>query len=413
VAAGTRGLRRWLPWAGAVLALGAAAGGLYALWRPSGPAHLGDEEVRELLEALGYPDWAEEADGPAGGVARYEEALAWPGYNLFNSRPRNRARLVDMRGEVVHEWFAPELGGSWTHIEMTPAGDLLVLAKGAYLARMDWNSRILWRRDFNAHHDLAFDPDGRIYTLSRHVMEIPHGEGSVPIVKGSIAVLSHEGELIEEVPLYELFAGRIPRARLDAIAAGERWKHGTRAPDVFHTNSIERIDRDLAGLPTGGDFLLCVRELDLVAIVDLDARRVEWSWGPGELDRPHDASVMEEDRILVFDNGKTRGWSRVVEVSLRTAEIVWQYAGDPSGSFFSSNMGGSQRLPNGNVLVTESTRGRAFEVTRDGRLVWEYFNPDVKDGRRGAIYRMTRIERAVAEPLLAASPARLDPAGGS
>jgi hypothetical protein len=37
-------------------------------------------------------------------------------------------------------------------------------------------------------------------------------------------------------------------------------------------------------------------------------------------------------------------------------------------------MGNAQRLPNGNTLITESSFGRFFEVTKEGELVWEYVN---------------------------------------
>ncbi len=40
-----------------------------------------------------------------------------------------------------------------------------------------------------------------------------------------------------------------------------------------------------------------------------------------------------------------------------------------------------QRLPNGNTLITESSGGRIFEVTRDGEIVWEFFNPRRAEGR--------------------------------
>jgi hypothetical protein len=32
-------------------------------------------------------------------------------------------------------------------------------------------------------------------------------------------------------------------------------------------------------------------------------------------------------------------------------------------------------LPNGNTLITESDNGRAFEVTREGEIVWEFLSP--------------------------------------
>ncbi len=47
----------------------------------------------------------------------------------------------------------------------------------------------------------------------------------------------------------------------------------------------------------------------------------------------------------------------------------------PAWNFFSPRMGNAQRLPNGNTLITESSFGRFFEVTREGEVVWEYVNP--------------------------------------
>ena len=65
-------------------------------------------------------------------------------------------------------------------------------------------------------------------------------------------------------------------------------------------------------------------------------------------------------------------------------------------------MGGIQLLGGGNVLVTESTRGRAFEITREGEIVWEFFSPDVEgDGdERATFYRMTRIDEGMLAPHL-------------
>jgi Arylsulfotransferase (ASST) len=37
-------------------------------------------------------------------------------------------------------------------------------------------------------------------------------------------------------------------------------------------------------------------------------------------------------------------------------------------------MGKQQYLPNGNLLITESQAGRAFEMTAGGDIVWTYIN---------------------------------------
>jgi hypothetical protein len=55
-------------------------------------------------------------------------------------------------------------------------------------------------------------------------------------------------------------------------------------------------------------------------------------------------------------------------------EIKWEYRGEEKNSFFSLASGSNQRLANGNTLITESDRGRAFEVEPEGEIVWEYIN---------------------------------------
>jgi hypothetical protein len=61
---------------------------------------------------------------------------------------------------------------------------------------------------------------------------------------------------------------------------------------------------------------------------------------------------------------------------------VWTYAAPDTVSFWSSFISGAQRLSNGNTFVNEGARGRFFEVTPDGKTVWEYLNPYRGDVRK-------------------------------
>jgi hypothetical protein len=82
----------------------------------------------------------------------------------------------------------------------------------------------------------------------------------------------------------------------------------------------------------------------------------------------------------------------VLELDPVRREIVWEYGSAPEQRFFSAKRGGSQKLPNGNVLITDSESARAFEVTPEGDVVWEFLNPEREGDKRAAIYRMTRHE---------------------
>jgi hypothetical protein len=60
--------------------------------------------------------------------------------------------------------------------------------------------------------------------------------------------------------------------------------------------------------------------------------------------------------------------------------LYWRYIANPPGRFYGSNMGGAQRLPNGNTLTAEATKGRFWEVTADSQVAWRYMCPEVSAG---------------------------------
>ena len=53
-------------------------------------------------------------------------------------------------------------------------------------------------------------------------------------------------------------------------------------------------------------------------------------------------------------------------------EPVWTYAAD---DFTAQYISGASRLPDGKTLVSSGPQGRVFEVTREGRIVWEFWSP--------------------------------------
>ena len=68
--------------------------------------------------------------------------------------------------------------------------------------------------------------------------------------------------------------------------------------------------------------------------------------------------------------------SRVIEWDPRTRGTVWSYGGVEGQPLFTHWLGYVERLPNGNTLITESTRGRVLEVTSGGEIVWQYVSPN-------------------------------------
>jgi hypothetical protein len=57
------------------------------------------------------------------------------------------------------------------------------------------------------------------------------------------------------------------------------------------------------------------------------------------------------------------------------AKPTWVYIASDSISFHSGFISGAHRMNNGNTFINEGARGRLFEVTPEGKTVWEYLNP--------------------------------------
>lgn len=172
--------------------------------------------------------------------------------------------------------------------------------------------------------------------------------------------------------------------------------------DVLHANTVEVLNGHPDGLWSGGDVMVSLRGLDVIAVLDLTARAVRWWWGPGELSGQHQPSAVPGGNVLVFDNGQAAGRSRAIEVDPTTGTIVWQYTATPPDSLFSPLAGGCQLLGNGHVLITDAQSGKAIEVTRDGRIAWGVQIHQAASSAvtsQAAIYRMSAVPPAAARAL--------------
>jgi hypothetical protein len=113
------------------------------------------------------------------------------------------------------------------------------------------------------------------------------------------------------------------------------------------------------------------------------------------LNGQHDARWIPEGRIgagnlLIFNNRAGEARSEVVEIAPPWVDGAYLLEGDAYGpvepawiyseSLYSRVISGAERLPNGNTLICEGTRGRFIEVTREGEVVWEYINPVAGSG---------------------------------
>jgi hypothetical protein len=116
--------------------------------------------------------------------------------------------------------------------------------------------------------------------------------------------------------------------------------------------------------------------------------------------------------LLVYNNGDTRPvmrYSSVDEIvppvdskgrysrkgkKYGPDEPVWTYSAPNKADFYSMNISGVQRLPNGNTLICAGAPGIVFEITPENRVAWQYNLPSF-GGRGGpggrALFRAYRF----------------------
>jgi len=365
-------------------------------WRsvPGGTSDLTAEQREEIkrLESIGYLSGSQTASG-VGGVTIHDRELAGRGYNFYTSGHFPGAILMDMDGSVLHEWrcefldafperedlVSQERTNHWRRAHLYPNGDVLAIFEGSGIIRLDRDSNVLWARDNGAHHDLEVTDDGRIFVLTREAHVVPRVNQRTPVLEDFITILTHDGRELDRISIVQAFWDS-DYAR--ALIALNMQRHG----DITHTNTLEILNGSLADrIPAfrRGNLLISFRRLDAIAVLDVEARRISWLMA-GPWIGQHQPTVLPNDHILVFDNGGQTDISRVIEFDPVTQEEVWRYGGDHGDGFYSKSCGSNALLPGGTILITESDAGRAFEVTRDGDIVWEYRNP-ARAGRRGEL----------------------------
>jgi hypothetical protein len=275
-------------------------------------------------------------------------------------------------------------------VELRPNGDLLVVMQDAGVFAIDKDSKPLWKQVEPVHHGIFVEPStGHVFGTYRKAITEPRIHPTLQTLDEGVVEFDPRGKILRRMSLLQALWNS-PYAMLGSSIAHLAPEKSGGALDVLHSNHVEVLDgslEKLGALYARGNLLVSMRNLSAVAILDAKGEKILWLWGPNNLQYQHHSTMLASGNILLFNNRTDT--SRVLEIDPRTNRVVWQYA---APDFFSAARGSNQRLPNGNTLITESDKGYVFEVTPRGEVVWKFANPDVDpDGRRHAIWRMTRV----------------------
>lgn len=360
----------------------------------------------EELKSLPYLSWTSyEVENGQSGVIKYDKEKSFYGYNLYTDDVTN-AYLMDMTGRVIHIWRFPPQKGLWEYVRLLNRGDIIALCVGKYLVKLDRNSKVIWERKMGANHDIEVLEDGTFLVPAYKPPVLYNGRR---VIFDAIFHVSKDGNILSEWWTYK-YLNKLQKLHLpSALDKKENTKFKAKKDTsaiygYYHLNTIQTLPDTPLGKKDKrfqkGNWLICLRNEDLICILDKNTKKILWSWGPGELDWPHTPTMLDNGNILIFDNRKHGLYSRVIEINPISGKILWQYKANPPEKFFSEFRGSNQRLPNGNTLITESENGRVFEVTANGEIVWEFINPEVNDGKRRQIYRMLRVRKEKIESWL-------------
>ena len=326
---------------------------------------------------------------------------------MYTSPPENTVFMLDMNGNVVHQWGNPDgsgflpigevvkpapYGGILTYLRVDPSD-----SKRRRIVELNYDGEIVWEY-FNPdvptlNHDFQRLPDGHLLLLGSRLIDAP-AIAPGPVKDDVIFEVNKNKQIVWWWSTVEHFdqLGLSDETK-QIIASGEIVPQNNEA-DIFHTNAIQSLPPNPIAASdyrfSKGNILVSQRNTNLIYVIDKASGDIVWRMSGKTIGQHHVKMIPwwlpGGGDILIFDNGGWAGYprqyrfnSRVIEVDPRDESIVWKYdATDsqaPKRSFFSPFRSSAQRMPNGDTVIAESEWGRIFEVTKDGKIVWEYVNP--------------------------------------
>ena len=162
------------------------------------------------------------------GIFKYNKQKAYNGHTLFVSGHDQKALLILMDGNIIHEWHIPfsQVWSNPPHVNLPledkyiglrkahlfPNGDLLTIyvtdqdtPYGYGFIKIDKDSKIIWKYNARAHHDLDVDSNGQIYLLTHEIRKnkVPGLRIRPPFLNDYIVILSPNGKEIKKISVLD------------------------------------------------------------------------------------------------------------------------------------------------------------------------------------------------------------------
>ncbi len=314
-------------------------------------------EVTVISEGRADPDFD---------VDIYNPDKAWNGTTLLaDNHKRGEPRIVElnMKGEIIWEYVLPSHLRRYTNpgfdVELLPSNNVLFVLPGKGIYEINRKGKVVWSHlDKKVSHDADRLPSGN--TLYVFGNEDKKGDPQVKEVNssGKIVWSWYAKDQFDKSPYKDLY--------------DQGWTH---------TNAVTRLEN--------GNTLISPRNFN--ALVEVDPQgRVTKIIGEDYLKGQHDPEILPNGNILVANHVKPH---EIIEIDSKTGEIIWRFA------ILNRKMWpvrDANRLPNGNTLITGTTR--LIEITSDREVVWRLTLRNVsirsrKDAPALGFYKAQRTQR--------------------
>jgi hypothetical protein len=346
------------------------------------------------------------ARSPGEGVTRIDKTAAVKGLTFLTGFWEDSLgmRLIALDGEVVHRWDISynEIWPNAEHLDGQPAdwdtlihgsivypnGDVVFNFENMGTVKIDACSNVIWQLARGTHHSIYEDHTGNYWIpegVYRETNSAAYPYLVAPYWDERILEVSPEGEVLREISLLDSIYGSQYETLIlhsQTVADSTATAVENLTADITHMNDIEVLSPTLAGaFPQfdAGDIMVSLRNPSTLLVLDGDSALIKWSMvGPFLVQ--HDPDFLPDGKILVFDNRAANGaegplkFSRILAIDPLSRSIETRFGGTDSEPFFTDKMGKQQPLANGGLLIAEPMGGRAFEVDRNGTVVWEFIN---------------------------------------
>jgi hypothetical protein len=315
------------------------------------------------------------------------------------------------RNELQVDWFeiwadaqhlpASDLPRSrpGTHVHgivMLPDGDVVFNFEQLGLVRMTPCGEVVWKLPYRTHHSVFLDEAGMLWvsgqiTHLQPVEEYPNH--TPPFREPTVLQVSPDGEILNEISVFELLVKNDQRSYLHLVTANNR--NTKVSGDTLHLNDVDIFPEAMEeGVFRHGDIMISLRNVSTVLVFDPETLELRYLQ-TGIFTRQHDPDFIDGNTISVFDNNNigpdTFGQqSRILIFSASGDDVDTWYEGTAEEPFYTDIMGKSQWLENNHLLVTDSRNGRGFELNAEREIVWEYRNI-VAEGTVGLVQEVQRL----------------------